>query len=557
LISKDFGEGAKVIFVVDDAIDSIGKVIRVQAPESMASYFSFELTPPDPDEPDPAVNCALTTLLEAVPPTAVLDTVLNQWILRLVPLSSSMTFEFATELNGITKAGAEITSIAYYQVAKNSDGSYSVRIANTGAAETVLIRQKGCTSTIISPGANDFNGGRFHAYNPSYGGGEIPTPIEGKVNVPVIAWRWDGFYDDYGLSPRQGIDGHTYDQGINQSSGCRLQLTEFSSANVVPFYGEQGLANENIPIITEVVWNPTTEVNDLTIVYRDVTCKFNQNQVAVDKEIGFALDAGIDCFSYLWYSPYDSPMAEAMVKFVASGNKSTMKMCLAVGSSIGWDTTKNINYMTDRMNSDYYLKIDGKPVVFCELVCPHLAAIKASYSAKTSGGELYIIAYTLHNEYPYFDGANGSSVYYTEPARLDSDGALTELPHSRTVALEKEKWEGHTTGDIIPCLTTGARKYNERFSLHPNPRPYWSGIASSTDWDTKFTNIINFVEANPFKCKAIVIYSWNENAESGNPICPTLTSGTTSVTVSSLNVSGANTGVNRATLDKVKQYCKK
>jgi hypothetical protein len=74
--------------------------------------------------------------------------------------------------------------------------------------------------------------------------------------------------------------------------------------------------------------------------------------------------------------------------------------------------------------------------------------------------------------------------------------------------------------------------------------------------DAKHEALISFVNSNP-RCKTIVYYSWNENHESGNPICPTLSAGTSSVNVSTINVSGATAGVNRSTLDKVKQYCKK
>jgi len=581
LISKDFGEGAKIIFVVDDAIDSIGKVIRVQAPESMASYFSFELTPPDPDVPNPEVVCSLMTLLEATPPSAEYDGSLNQWILRLVPASTAMTFEFATELNGITKAGAAIVNIVYYQVDKNPDGSYFVRIANTGNAETVLIRQKGCTSTNISPGTNDFNGGRFHAYAPSGSGTEIPPPISGKVNVKVGVIMWDGYYDDYQMSPRDGISGTPYDQGINQTSSIRVDLSEFSSLNVVPFYGEQGLTSETITIVTNVTWNESTGMNDLTTTTRNVTCKFNKTQTAADKEIGFLLDAGVDYMAFNWYSPYDTPMGEGLHKFTQSTAKGAMKMCFISGT-IGWNIPLNVDYITDCMTSGYYQMIDSRPLIFInnswisqkytdiidvggvptERQRTILQVIRDDYSSKTSGGQLYVVNLSMGRDYPTENYSNHgmecAGVYCTYAV-----GSTIPRPHSELMADEISLRNAFVSNgnvsniDIIPTLTTGFVNLSNRSSLAGGNNDNYTQIASGAQMDTKFTDLISFVENNPTRVPAILIYAGTENHESGNPVIPTLSPGTTSVDVASLNVAGANTGVNRATLDKVKQYCKK
>lgn len=53
IVSKDLGEGAKILFVVDDAVDSIGKTIRVQAPESMAKYFTYDTQIPQQNTTPP------------------------------------------------------------------------------------------------------------------------------------------------------------------------------------------------------------------------------------------------------------------------------------------------------------------------------------------------------------------------------------------------------------------------------------------------------------------------------------------------------------------------
>jgi hypothetical protein len=570
IISKDLGDGPRIIFVIDDAIDSIGKTIRVQAPESMAKYFSYDTTPPDPNEPDPEVNCALTTLLDSAEPSKTYANGINTF--RLVPASSSFVLEFATELDGITKAGAAIVNIEYYQVDKQTDGSYLIDVEADGTVQTILIRQRGCTSSNISPASNDFFGGRFHAYETD-NEGEVPTPIAGKVNVPVGAIMWDGWFEDYQLTPRTGISGTPYERGINQASLLRWDLTEFASLNVVPFYGQQGLPSESIEIITKVTWNPTLGENEYQTVYKNVTCKFDRSQTAFDKEIGFALDAGIDYMAFNWYSPYDTPMAEGQRKFVDSSNRGTMKMCYLSGP-IGWNITANVDYITDQMEQSYYQQIDSKPLLFVneDWLDPRrglndttiLQLIKNSYASKVVGGTIYVVYMSGGRDYPTEEpkysthGMSGASIYVTYGVE-----GYGPRPHSQILDDEirlRNVFLNSSGRDIVPVITTGFVNCSKRSELglldETNYYENYTDKATGAEMDTKMASVISFIDSTP-RAKTLLFYAWNENAESGNPICPTLTNGTQYVTVASLNVAGANTGVNRATLDKVKQYCKK
>jgi hypothetical protein len=570
IVSKDLGEGDMILFVVDDAIDSIGKQIRVQAPESMAKYFTYDLTPIDPDDPDPEVNCSLVALLESTPPSKTYADGINTF--RLVPASSSYVLEFATELNGITKAGGQdIVNIEYYQVPKEADGSYLIDVTADGTVQTILIRQQGCTSSNISTASNDFYGGRFHAYITDDEGEVIVPPTTGKVDVPIGAIMWDGWFEDYQLTPRTGLSGTPYERGINQASSLRWDLTEFDELNVVPFYGQQGLTPETIEIITKVTWNPTLGENEYETVNKNVTCKFDRSQTAFDKEIGFALDAGIDYMAFNWYSPYDTPMAEGQRKFVSSLNRSTMKMCYLSGP-IGWNIPLNVEYITDRMMETYYQKMDGKPLLFVNDDWLNqtfngttiLQLVKNSYASKSSGGTIYVVYMSGGRDYPNTDpkysthGMSCASIYTT----FGVEG-YGPRPHTQIMDDEarlRNVFLRSSGRDIIPVITTGfvnASKRSEIGLLDPtNYYDNYTEKATSAQMDTKMTNVISFINSTP-RAKSLLFYAWNENSESGNPICPTLTSGTTSVTVSSLNVSGSNSGVNRTLLDKVKQYCKK
>ena len=572
MIIKDLGEGNRVIFQVDDAIDEIGDKIRVQAPDSLHSYFSFDLTIPDVDDPLPTeqLNCSLTNLLESTPPSRTYSNGVNTF--RLVPANPNFVLEFATERQGITKAGAAIVGIAYYRPSKNADGSYSIQVNATGNAETILIRQVGCTSTTINPSTNDFNGGRFHAYQTDDADGIITPPVgqEGKVNVPIGAIMWEGWYTDYGTNPRNGISGQPYDRGINQTASCRVTLTEFSNLNLVPFYGEQGLTPEAIPVETSVVWNPSTGQNDIGITYKNVTCRFNKNQIACDKEIGFLKDGGIDYMAFDWYSPFDSPMGEGLHMFRQSNNKQGMKMAY-INGPIGWNIPENVDYITDTMMEDYYQKINGKPLIFVDNAWiaqkfndtidgqPRqrtiIQYIIDEYASKSGGGQLYIVDFIIGRDYPLTGVGECSSVYLT----FATDNVFPR-PHSSVMSEEKrlrEYFINNSTKDIIPTLTTGVYDCHRRSSLGDLGINQYTEKATPQELATKITDFIAFHNSYPNRVKSLLWYAGTEFGESGNPLVPTLAAGYNSVNVASLNVNGQNAGVNRDTLDVVKQYCKK
>lgn len=283
------------------------------------------------------------------------------------------------------------------------------------------------------------------------------------------------------------------------------------------------------------------------------------------KEIGYAKDGGIDFWAFLWYSPYDSPMAEAFVKFIAlsSTDKQGMKMCFASGP-VGWEVANNMTYIATQMRQSYYQQIDGKPLFFATPDWfdtsfsngkSRLDLLKDEYSAQTGGGQIYVAAQEISNTYPNIAGTNASNCYSFYPDETAGSGLR---PHSEVITYEMQRLAtAPADKDIIPTLSTGMFVANFRNSLANPIFPRWYDKASGSDWTTKFNNIITFIQQNPVRCKALMFYSWNENAESGNPICPTLSPGTTNVNVSTVNVSGATTGVNRSTLDYIKAYCKK
>lgn len=554
IIIDDGDNGDEVFFVYGVNVDPSDDKMEVFPRKSMFNDFSLDLTVTDPEGEDPEVpptplNCALTELVQANPSRTFSS---GKNYFKLWPLVTG-SLEFATELQGITKAGAAIVNIEYYSKTKETDGSYIIEVNATGLVETILIRQVGCSSTTINPNNDDFFGGRFHAYQTD-SSGTVTPPSGDKIYVPIGAYSWEGFYEDYELTPRQGIDGATYDQGINPTSGIRRCLTEFSSANVVPFYGEQNLSPESIDIITNVTWNPTTSQNDLTVIQRDVTCRFNMTSEAMKKQIGFAKDGGIDFIAFLWYSPYDTPMGEGLHKFIqlSDTDKQGMKMCFTSGP-IGWDITKNVNYIVDKMTKTYYQRIDNKPLFICEAGWPHLETIRNAYRNLT-GGELYISIGNGYNDYPA-SAYDCSSIYNTYPS--DGTGEVSHQSIIDTEIATRNHYINTQTKDILPCLTTGGLNYIKRYSLEPEPFSRWYAKPTAPQWTAKMEAMIDFINSNPSRVKAIMFYSLNENHESGNPICPTLASGTTSVTVSSLNTAGANTGVNRETLDYIKPYCKK
>jgi hypothetical protein len=98
----------------------------------------------------------------------------------------------------------------------------------------------------------------------------------------------------------------------------------------------------------------------------------------------------------------------------------------------------------------------------------------------------------------------------------------------------------NTNYKIAPVISTGFENLPKNYSIESNG--FYVTKATLNEMDVKFESLITFINNNVDRVPAVLLYAWNEIAESGNPIVPTL---------------NPNNTINRTMLDKIRQWCKK
>lgn len=341
------------------------------------------------------------------------------------------------------------------------------------------------------------------------------TPVSptNKISIPVGAIMWDGWHYDY------WADAHPrYDLLINHVSKSRLVATEWMDKfSVVPFYGQYH-APENIKIRYNVRWSQELGRNTYDEMERSVQVRYDKTQADCDREIQYYADAGFDFFCFNYYNS-DSPLSEARLQFVASPNKRGIKMTFMLASQ---RSSEEINYITDLMQQDYWLKIDNKPVLYFNAKdMEDLPKYKAAYAAK-GGGDIYVVYYSMGGypgefaEYQKYRASAGSS-YTLFIGQGTADMLIKAEAEARNTWMGQYK---NTQIGLIPVLSTGFENLHNRSSLDATQAQYVEK-ATLPQIEQKLELMKAFIKEHPEKVPAILWYAGNEILESGNPIVPT------------------------------------
>ena len=521
------------ISISDDKI--IGYV-----PKDMSYKFLASETGDDVAPPEYVPNCALDASgIVTWGGNSLLPN--GHTLTKLMPTNPGMTLQFATALNGavFSSPNGAPTSITYYSQAKEPDGSYLIETAPTGRdgnIEVVFIRQVGCTSGSLS----DYYGGKFAAY---INATSVTPPSAGKFNVPVVAICWSGWYKDYVNDNDTTEDGiaFDYDERINITAKNRKILSDNVGKYLVPFYGQQGLSPTTINTYSG-------DPSALDHTYTNVTVKFDKSQSEYNTEIGYANYAGISAFCFNWYD-VDSPLSRDRQLFANSTAKGNLKMTGMI-AALGFFPNTFIDDLTDQMIQNYWFKIDNKAVLYVQnanigwsdggwktgTTFQWLSTIRSSYSSK-GGGDIYFVNYE-GNDIPYTNydtyGLNAGGHYCTF-----GNESLTTHSYTALANEETNKWNAalSTGRGVVPTITTGFDNNEARFE-YPSSAG-WTNPATTGEFSSHLSDAKNFADLHPDKVKFVTIYAWDEITESGNPLCPRLTSGG---------------GINKDTLDVLKSW---
>lgn len=356
--------------------------------------------------------------------------------------------------------------------------------------------------------------GRVKQANGEYTLNKVEPPGSGggisKIKQPVGVIMWSGFFTT--LSPDDPID-------ITKETRYALSLPQ--TVNQAPFYSEY----HSPEILQKQHWNNATKQWEWSPV--TVTVRFNGDRPGViEKQVDYAVSAGIDYFLFNYYATGATPMAIERMQFEALPDKKGLKGAYIM-ENIGGDPDREARLIAAAFRQDWYQKIDGKPLLVLpasgsadfDRVYGIFQRIKSAY-----GGEIYTILQAM--EYPVNAAGEIRKRGYNSHSRYSTWGGWNQGDHSHRFIMDAE-WQWYQdsknqTVDFTPNLTTSFYQYGALASWGEYPNNF-AEKATDAEVHEQWRRLAEYVNNNP-QVKTVYAYSWNEFSEGGRAICPQLNS---------------------------------
>lgn len=494
LIAKDFGEGNKIIFVVDDAVDSIGKKIRVQAPESMHMYFTFDTVIPDPETPPPTTidcNLPLSVSIESNATYKYFSSP-HTYIKFIIDTTDALEFSSKRTASGFTSGLNSSGFPVIWTTIPKVSGFYNVPVPSTGVPEAIYIRKVGCNGNgtfenriTFNPDGTDpmFPDG---VEEPEEGIGGLGTGVavsgHGTGNKPLGITVW-GFFAGRFREPFNGEAEHIHKTHYAEQSAMSDPLFREQR----PFFSIDGTYTKDLGGNLQIVPGETTvpvgiysNVARTHIVQnRKANTDWQMGQKEMDWCIEYMVRSGLQYMKFEYYANgYDG--AGMRTLFEQNPNKRGMKAAYTNGQFGGDvnnyedpndDYRKNIEHFTWAMGQPWYQQIDGKPLIFLfkepydhpsdttpqqtfkAAFALELSRIRSLYASKYGGSGLYEVYMTagLNNDYTLIDSnsMDARSWYYTYDEEANGSHLMSSPntnAYNTTVSL-------NTSGkEIVPSL---------------------------------------------------------------------------------------------------------
>jgi len=254
------------------------------------------------------------------------------------------------------------------------------------------------------------------------------------------------------------------------------------------------------------------------------------DQEIFDKEMEYAIDAGIDYFAYVWYgNPGQDGLSLARKLHTTSKYRNKVKMCACFDSNgINKDYVKN--ELPKLFKQDFYKKVfDGRPLVYYFGLCNDFEGIKKDIEFFTD------ICEKENIKKPFFaimDATVEQCLYVKGDAishycAWGGNGEPFEAMYLRNL----ERWDSESKQCVenglqyIPTITSG---WNNE-TRHENPVGWIKGDLSKSyvqyaTADDVYNEVISakeFLKNKNIPINSAIIYAWNEHDE-GGWICPTI-----------------------------------
>lgn len=250
-------------------------------------------------------------------------------------------------------------------------------------------------------------------------------------------------------------------------------------------------------------------------------------QAIMDREIDFAVAAGLDYWAFLVYAESGS-MSVALKQYLQSRKRGQVGFCLILHGTLNaedgqWPDERD-RALALLKEPGYQTVLGGRPLVYTFLggAFPFGRFNEFLASAKKDGIDPYCV-YMGWNPASDFEsvsrmGFDAVSAY----ARAGEQEKFRDLAES----VEKDYWQRAVESEVkyVPLVTTGwdkqPRKDNpvswERDHSYHTQKVFPSRAAPE-EISSHLGRAVSFVRSNPGVCEAnaIIIYAWNEYDEGG------------------------------------------
>lgn len=330
-----------------------------------------------------------------------------------------------------------------------------------------------------------------------------------KISIPVGVIRWDGYFTTI-----------TPDDPIDITKETRYALSDLRTQDQGPFYSSF-TADKTI---NKQYWNQDYKRWEYRPVVANI--EFNGDRPGImEKEIDYALSAGIDYFLFNYYATGATPMARAREQFEALPNKKGLKAAYIM-ENIGGDPEKEAKLIANSFRQDWYQRIDGKPILVLpaggsydfDRVYGIYTTIKAAY-----GGEVYVILQMMGHSVELAGEVRKRG--YSSHTRYMTWGGWNEGDRSHRYIMNKE-WEYYQESakqsvDFSPNLTVSLYQVGAQKSWDGSPDYVYSEKATDAEFEEQISRTATFVKDNA-QVKTLILYSWSEFTEGGRTVCPQL-----------------------------------
>ena len=245
-------------------------------------------------------------------------------------------------------------------------------------------------------------------------------------------------------------------------------------------------------------------------------------QEIFDKEMEYAIEAGIDYFAFLWYS---DGMQAARKLYQTSKYNDKVKMCIILGGGDG--TAEQHQEMAKLLKEDYYMTVlGGRPLMFYDC---GLDAAKTQIEYYRGLCKLYNIpepyAVCLKLKADQKNLAVGDAIGDYAISNGSKNITFKEL-----TAEAELRWRTHqrSGSQYVPLVTTGYHllpRYKNQVSWMNVTSDKVAEYATAEEIGAHLTAALEYMQtpevAQRTKINTVLMYAWNEHDE-GGWLCPTL-----------------------------------